>query len=519
MASRIPIRRPARTAGAENENVNGKPSLGASRAKLPGRAGPLAGSSKASAGSIDVAVAPGKTESEKEAKRKREALRELTAQRNRVGQAKGNERRKILGLPKKSMAVTREPLRAVAVADENARPAVFVPPPAARASDAASHRRSLIPVLQREKEVGADDDEQPTSKRQRTSSVGPDDVEEIAAELTVYSDDEEADPDGDQWEDLDAEDWDDPLMVSEYVVDIQRYLKEAEMSTMPNPSYMASQTKLSWEMRALLNEWLIQVHTRFHLTQETLFLGINLIDRFLSTRMISPSKMQLVGMACMLIASKFEETISPAIANFIQVCEGAYTAADMLQAEQHILRALDWDLSYPSPVNYLRRISKADGYDPQTRTVAKYLAELVAVEYRLVAAPPSLLAAAAMWLARLALGEEVWTPTLAHYAMYAESTLLPVAAYMLRYILQPIRHDSFYKKYAGKRNMKVSVYMRQWALARWAEGMKPDLVADLPGLKAEARAQKRLRAVTKARETTVAEGDVDLDEGEDEDDE
>ncbi|KAJ7129378.1 cyclin-like protein [Mycena epipterygia] len=416
--------------------------------------------------------------------------------------------------------MTREPLRALpAVADENARPPVFVPPPAARQSDAEHHRRSssvrsLIPVLQREK--GSEDDE-PMSKRQRTSSVGPEDETEIAAELEMYTDDEaevEADPDGDLWDDLDAADADDPAMASEYVTDIQRYLKEAELNTMPNINYMDSQPKLTWEMRGLLNEWLLQVHTRFRLTPETLFLCANLVDRFLSSRVISPSKIQLVGMACMLIASKYEETVSPAIANFIQVSEGTYTPADMLQAEQHILRALDWDLSYPSPVNYLRRISKVDNYDPQTRTVAKYLAEISCVDHRLMSAPPSLLAAAAMWLARLALGEEAWTPNLAHYSMYAERALVPVAQHMLHYVLQPIRHESFYKKYAGKRNMKVSVYMRQWALARWTEGAKVDLEAELGDVKNEIRAQKRLRALRKAH--APVEADVDLDEDEEE---
>jgi G2/mitotic-specific cyclin 1/2 len=216
---------------------------------------------------------------------------------------------------------------------------------------------------------------------------------------------------------------------------------------------MKSQTKLNWEIRVLLNEWLMQVHcvfpsasslilpqvhTRFRLTSETLFLATNLIDCFLSTHLISPTKIQLVGMACMLITSNFEETISPAITNFIDVCEGTYTAADMLQAEQHILRALEWDLSYPSPINYLCHISKADRYDPQMRTVGKYLAEIVCIEHRLGAPLPC---GSHGWCS----GRRMPTPTLAHYVMYAESTLVPVTSHMLRYILQPVRHKSFYQ--------------------------------------------------------------------------
>ncbi|KAJ7325402.1 cyclin-like protein [Mycena albidolilacea] len=191
---------------------------------------------------------------------------------------------------------------------------------------------------------------EPHAKRQRTSSVGPEDVlseAEITAELAPQTDDDEdaayldAGPDSAEWEDLYAADWDDPMMASEYVADIQRYLKEVE------------------------------VHTRFHLLPETLFLSTHLIDRFLFLRAVAPGKLQVVGMACLLLASKYEETVSPAIANFTQISDGAYQT--------------------------------------QTRQFGKYLAEIVFVEERLVGTPPSLLAAA-MWLVRLALGEGDWLP-------------------------------------------------------------------------------------------------------------
>ncbi|KAJ7325389.1 hypothetical protein DFH08DRAFT_343387 [Mycena albidolilacea] len=467
MASRIPIRRPP-TLGAENENA--RPTAAPARAKILGRAVPSAASSKpghgtktaALAGASDVAVASvpkGKSkrlvelEALGSAKRKRQALQELGTRKNQSGTgALSAEKRRILGLPKKNTATA-------AVAQRPARPQVFVPPPVAtaHASGAAqvrclSNRPSLIPLRQPPDpatvDLDADEEEAPHAKRQRTSSVGPEDVlseAEIAAELAPQTDDDEdvayldAEPDSAEWEDLDAADWDDPMMASEYVADIQRYLKEVELTTLPPRNYMASQTALTWDMRALLNDWLLQVHTRFHLLPETLFLSTHLIDRFLSLRAVAPGKLQLVGMACLLI---------------------------------------------------------------------------VLVEERLVGTPPSLLAAAAMWLARLALGEGdwlpasasstaakdededatvtaqkrayvLWTPTLAHYATYAEAELLPAARHMLRYVLQPVRHESFYRKWAGKRNMKVSVYMREWALARWAEGSKPDLALALPALKRE----------------------------------
>lgn len=161
-------------------------------------------------------------------------------------------------------------------------------------------------------------------------------------------------------------------------------------------------------------------------------------------------------MSALLLASKFEETIVPAIINFVHISDNAYTEDEMRAAEKHMLRALEWDVSrYPSPVHFLRCASKADGYARAPRTLAKYLAEIVIVEHRLVATPPSLLAAASMWLARLALGEGRWGKMMAHYAMYEEEEVLETAGWMLRYVLKPVEDEAFYEKWAAKRNMKV----------------------------------------------------------------
>ncbi|KAF8886532.1 cyclin-like protein [Infundibulicybe gibba] len=353
-------------------------------------------------------------------------------------------------------------------------------------------------------------------KKQRTSSDPPEEdpeaVEEarlraeeeaaiasIQQEVEAFAEEEEADPENSAWEDLDAEDVDDPLMVSEYVVEIFNYLKEVELTTMPNPNYMESQKELAWKMRGILTDWLIQVHLRFRLLPETLFLCVNIIDRFLSARVVSLAKLQLVGVTCMFIAAKFEEIVAPSVTHFLKCADSSYTESEILQAERYVLKTLDWNLSYPNPVHYLRRVSKADDYNVKVRTLAKYLLEIGCLEWRLIAAPPSLMAAASIWLARLALDLEQWTPNLAHYSSYPESALIPTANLMLNYILKPVRHDSFHKKYAGKRYYKSSEYMRDWALDKWVEGSQVHLAKELPRLKAEAKAARLAREAEESR--------------------
>ncbi|KAF8727505.1 A B D E cyclin, partial [Rhizoctonia solani] len=255
-----------------------------------------------------------------------------------------------------------------------------------------------------------------------------------------------------RWDDLDAEDADDPTMVAEYVAEIFEYMKELEVRTMPSPVYMKSQPDLTWEMRGILMDWIIQVHSRFRLLPETLFLACNIIDRFLSMRIVSLVKLQLVGITGLFVAAKYEEIMAPSVQNFLKVSDSGYSEQEILQAEKYILRTLGWDLSYPNPMSWLRRASKADAYDVQTRTMAKFLVEISVVEEKLLKCTPSLLSAASLWLARLVLDREEWNANLEHYSGYSEEALLPCANIMLNYIVQPpSAHESLWKKYSGKK--------------------------------------------------------------------
>ncbi|KAK4239467.1 cyclin-like protein [Achaetomium macrosporum] len=262
---------------------------------------------------------------------------------------------------------------------------------------------------------------------------------------------------------LDSEDLDDPLMVAEYANDIFEYLRDLEVKSIPNPQYMSHQDDLEWKTRGILIDWLVEVHTRFHLLPETLFLAVNIVDRFLSEKVVQLERLQLVGITAMFIASKYEEVLSPHIANFRHIADDGFTEAEILSAERFVLATLNYDLSYPNPMNFLRRISKADNYDIHSRTIGKYLMEISLLDHRLMAYRPSHVAAAAMYLARLILNRGPWDATLAHYAGYTEEEIQPVFLLMVDYMARPVIHEAFFKKYASKKFLKASVLSRQWA--------------------------------------------------------
>ncbi|GBE87395.1 hypothetical protein SCP_1100710 [Sparassis crispa] len=377
------------------------------------------------------------------------------------------------------------------------------PPPSAR----AQQRR---PLWRRQAEEDEDEEAGRVFKKRRTSSDAPEEAALHALEVEEavrFVSEPEADPNGKEWKDLDAEDEDDPLMVSEYVAEIFEYLKQVEQTTMPNPNYMENQKDLAWKMRGILTDWLIQVHARFKLLPETLFLCVNIIDRFLSARVVSLAKLQLVGITCMFVAAKVEEIVAPSATNFLYCADSSYSEHEILQAERYVLKTIEWNLSYPNPIHFLRRISKADDYNVQVRTIAKYFLEIQCLEWRLIAAPPSLLAAAAIWLARIVLNYVDWTPNLAHYSTYPESALVPTANLMLNYVLKPVRHQSFYKKYAAKKFFKASVFVRDWALARWREGTTvslPDVLHEVKALAREIREREEEAAAQAAAADAVA---------------
>ncbi|KAI7961305.1 hypothetical protein MJO28_001794 [Puccinia striiformis f. sp. tritici] len=189
----------------------------------------------------------------------------------------------------------------------------------------------------------------------------------------------------------------DATMVAEYSEEIFKYMEELEESTLPNPRYMDAQTEIEWDMRTTLIDWLLQVHMRYHMLPETLWIAVNIIDRFLSKRVVSLVKFQLVGVTAMFVAAKYEEIMAPSVEEFVYMTENGYTRDDILKGEKILLSTLDYRISpYCSPYSWLRRISKADDYDIQTRTLSKFLMELTLLDHRFLRAKSSMIAAIGM---------------------------------------------------------------------------------------------------------------------------
>lgn len=260
-------------------------------------------------------------------------------------------------------------------------------------------------------------------------------------------------------EDIDDEAWD-TSMVAEYGEEIFQYMKELEDKMRPNPFYMDNQTEIQWSMRAVLIDWLTQVHNRFQLLPETLFLAVNYIDRFLSCKIVSLGKLQLVGATALFVAAKYEEINCPSVQEIVYMVDGGYTMEEILKAERFMLSMLQFELGWPGPMSFLRRISKADDYDLETRTLAKYFLEVTIMDERFVACAPSYTAAAAHCLARLMLRKGDWSLSHVHYSQYTYSQLRHLLIIILECCKdQKKHHAAVFEKYTDKRYKKASIFV------------------------------------------------------------
>ncbi|XP_070267555.1 G2/mitotic-specific cyclin-B1 isoform X2 [Myotis yumanensis] len=212
--------------------------------------------------------------------------------------------------------------------------------------------------------------------------------------------------------DVDAEDGADPNLCSEYVKDIYTYLRQVEEEQAVRPKYLLGR-EVTGNMRAILIDWLVQVQMKFRLLQETMYMTVSIIDRFMQNNSVPKKMLQLVGVTAMFIASKYEEMYPPEIGDFAFVTDNTYTKLQIRQMEMKILRALNFCLGRPLPLHFLRRASK--------------------------------------------IGE---TPVLQHYLSYTEESLLLVMQHLAKNIVMVngglTKHMTIKNKYATSKHAKIS---------------------------------------------------------------
>ncbi|ESQ35180.1 hypothetical protein EUTSA_v10007052mg [Eutrema salsugineum] len=224
------------------------------------------------------------------------------------------------------------------------------------------------------------------------------------------------------------------LEVAEYVDDIYQFYWTAEALNPALGYYISTQTEVSPITRGILINWLIEVHFKFDLMHETLYLTMNLLDRYLSQVPIKKNEMQLIGVTALLLASKYEDYWHPRIKDLISISAESYTREQILGMERIMLKQLKFRLNEATPYVFMLRFLKAAQSNKKLEQLAFYLIELCLVEYEALKFKPSLLCASAIYVARCTLHmTPVWTALLNNHTHYNVSEMKDCSDMILRF--------------------------------------------------------------------------------------
>lgn len=206
------------------------------------------------------------------------------------------------------------------------------------------------------------------------------------------------------------------FLEEEYRDEIRYYMLDMERYTMSSTQSMDQQPEIRWHMRPCLVDFLVEIHFTFRLRPETLYLTLNIVDRYVSRRVVYIKHYQLVGCAALWIAAKFEDAKErvPTVQDLVQICRETYEESAFIQMEGHVLSTIQWTLGHPTAEAWLRLMCCGPCVeDPKVQHVARFLMEITLFYREFVKYPPSTISLASLMLARYLCGKtrRVWEET------------------------------------------------------------------------------------------------------------
>jgi cyclin A len=274
--------------------------------------------------------------------------------------------------------------------------------------------------------------------------------------------------------DIDIDHARDPRYATSYVTDIMSFRRGLEISSTPGTTFLDTfQADITPNMRSILVDWLVEVAEEYHLHTESLFTAVNYVDRCLERSQIHRHKLQLLGCACMLLASKFEEIYAPAVDEFVYISDNTYTHEEIVRMESKVCKILNFKMTVSTTTSFLTRYTQASKADEtlandttgteenkeKATFFAKYVTELALQEYNMLKYKPSMIAAAAVSLSRRTCHvSPVWHKTLTHYTKYEHDELRQCERSLRRLQRQASGSElrAIYEKYSASAFQRVS---------------------------------------------------------------
>ncbi|KAE8213679.1 hypothetical protein CF319_g9149 [Tilletia indica] len=224
-------------------------------------------------------------------------------------------------------------------------------------------------------------------------------------------------------------------------------------------------SRSEWLRRVRVFEWLMQVHERCDMAMDTLWLAINICNRYLALPSLGNPDYFAVGLSSLCLAGKFEEDRHPKYRTLVRFMDGTIgTRAELLRTERSIFTALHYNIGqYVSPPLCLWHIAMVDDNSMDARSYAKVVLESTITEVDFIRTPPFTLAAAALYVGVKMYGAH-WHSNYITRCGFQEPDLLPTANFILRVLRSDDYESSFvYQKYCGISYSFLTPRLRTWA--------------------------------------------------------
>lgn len=235
----------------------------------------------------------------------------------------------------------------------------------------------------------------------------------------------------------------DPQMVAEFASEIYKNMRIMETKLKVDADYLTKvqdPTEVKDTSRAFLIEWIIDVHRKFRLRAETLYVTVFIVDRFLSMKKIKKHGLHILGITALLISTKYEEIYPPQLKELLNVSENKFNKAEVLKMELDILVTLQFDLTSPSPYRFLerfRKLSTVVASDDKVFFFAQYLMEIALLDASLLKYNGSELAAAVLILATKSIKKvNVWNQEMEKSTKYKEKYLQEIVEDVKGFIVE-----------------------------------------------------------------------------------
>ena len=169
---------------------------------------------------------------------------------------------------------------------------------------------------------------------------------------------------------------DSPFIPMEYINDIwNNFIEKEELNHYSYDNIIKIQTDIKESMRCILIDWLISLQNKFFFNIKTLFLTVNLIDRYLSKKPILRTRFQLLGVTALFIASKYEEMHMQNINDFVEITARAFNKNQILEMESELIDLVDFNLELPLSIDFFGILGSIYKFDKKEFRLGYFLLE------------------------------------------------------------------------------------------------------------------------------------------------